>query len=115
MRYIVGGAVTIWLVWQLPSLLGIVLSEAIPTAWGLGFAGTLAMLGLTYGLMKDRSTWTAALDCRVKNRLGIRAGVGQHRIRSGSRHIGATSRTERSVCLHHVAKHAQRLWRVSSR
>ena len=60
-RYIVGGAVTIWLVWQLPSLLGIVLSEAIPTAWGLGFAGTLAMLGLTYGLLKDRSTWPAAL------------------------------------------------------
>lgn len=60
-RYIVGGVVTIWLVWQLPSMLGILLSEVIPTAWGLGFAGTLAMLGLTYGLMQDRSTWTAAL------------------------------------------------------
>lgn len=60
-RYIVGGVVTIWLVWQVPSLTGILLSEAIPTAWGLGFAGTLAMLGLTYGLLKDRSTWTAAL------------------------------------------------------
>lgn len=59
-RYIVGGIATIWLTWQLPSLLGIFLSEAIPTQWGLGFAGTLAMLGLTYGLMKDRSTWTAA-------------------------------------------------------
>ncbi|MFT3666839.1 AzlC family ABC transporter permease [Piscinibacter sp.] len=59
-RYIVGGAATIWLCWQLPSLLGIFLSEAIPTEWGLGFAGTLAMLGLTFGLMHDRSTWTAA-------------------------------------------------------
>ena len=59
-RYIVGGIVTIWLTWQIPSLLGIFLSEAIPTQWGLGFAGTLAMLGLTYGLMNDRSTWTAA-------------------------------------------------------
>lgn len=58
--YIVGGIATIWVTWQLPSLLGIFLSEAIPTQWGLGFAGTLAMLGLTYGLLSDRSTWTAA-------------------------------------------------------
>ena len=59
-RYIVGGIATIWFTWQIPSLFGIVLSEAIPTQWGLGFAGTLAMLGLTYGLLHDRSTWTAA-------------------------------------------------------
>jgi hypothetical protein len=60
-RYIVGGIATIWVTWQLPSLLGIFLSEAIPTQWGLGFAGTLAMLGLTYGLLSERSTWTAAV------------------------------------------------------
>ena len=59
--YILGGIATIWLTWQIPALLGIFLSAAIPTEWGLGFAGTLAMLGLTYGLMHDRSTWTAAL------------------------------------------------------
>jgi len=59
-RYIAGGIATLWLVWQLPSLLGIALAESIPDRWGLGFAGTLAMLGLTYGLLKDRSTWTAA-------------------------------------------------------
>ncbi len=59
--YILGGIATIWAVWQIPSMLGIFLSAAIPTEWGLGFAGTLAMLGLTYGLMHDRSTWTAAL------------------------------------------------------
>ena len=60
-RYILGGAATCWLAWQGTSLAGILLSEAIPTAWGLGFAGTLAMLGLTYGLLSDRSTWTAAV------------------------------------------------------
>jgi predicted branched-subunit amino acid permease len=59
-RYILGGIATIWVTWQLPSLLGIFLSGAIPSEWGLGFAGTLAMLGLTYGLLSDRSTWTAA-------------------------------------------------------
>jgi predicted branched-subunit amino acid permease len=59
--YFVGGMLTIWLTWQIPSLLGIFLADVIPTQWGLGFAGTLAMLGLTYGLLSDRSTWTAAI------------------------------------------------------
>ena len=58
--FFVGGAVTIWLTWQLATVAGIVLSDGIPARWGLGFAGTLAMLGLTYGLLSDRSTWVAA-------------------------------------------------------
>jgi predicted branched-subunit amino acid permease len=61
MPYFIGGTVAVWLTWQLPSVLGIVLADVIPTHWGLGFAGTLAMLGLTYGLLSDRSTWVAAL------------------------------------------------------
>ena len=59
--YYIGGALTLWVAWQVPSLLGIFLADTIPTQWGLGFAGTLAMLGLTYGLLSGRSTWTAAI------------------------------------------------------
>ena len=59
--YFIGGALTLWVGWQVPSLLGIALADSIPHDWGLGFAGTLAMLGLTYGLLSDRSTWTAAV------------------------------------------------------
>ena len=59
--YYIGGAVTIWLIWQVPSLLGIFFADVIPTHWGLGFAGTLAVLGLTYGLLTDRTTWVAAV------------------------------------------------------
>ena len=59
--YFLGGVLPIWLSWQIPSLLGIVLADVIPTQWGLGFAGTLAMLGLTYGLLSDRGTWAAAI------------------------------------------------------
>lgn len=58
--YIWGGVVVNWGSWQLASLLGIVLSERIPTEWGLGFAGTLALLGLTCSLLTDRATWVAA-------------------------------------------------------
>lgn len=59
--YFVGNAATGWVVWQTTSLTGIVLGDAVPTEWGLGFAGTLAMLGLTYGLLRDRVTWIAAI------------------------------------------------------
>ena len=59
--YFIGGALTLWCVWQVPSVVGIMLADGIPTQWGLGFAGTLAMLGLTYGLLSDRSTWVAAV------------------------------------------------------
>ena len=59
--YFLGGVVAVWLTWQIPSMLGIFLADTIPVHWGLGFAGTLAMLGLTYGLLSDRSTWVAAV------------------------------------------------------
>jgi predicted branched-subunit amino acid permease len=59
--YFLGGAVSTWLVWQAASMLGIGFAQVIPVTWGLGFAGTLAVLGLTYGLIKERRTQLAAL------------------------------------------------------
>lgn len=58
--YFWGGVATNWLTWQFMSLAGIALADRIPTEWGLGFAGTLALLGLTGSLLSDRSTWIAA-------------------------------------------------------
>jgi predicted branched-subunit amino acid permease len=58
--YFWGGAALNWPAWQLPSLIGLFVGDRIPTEWGLGFAGTLALLGLTYSLLHDRSTWIAA-------------------------------------------------------
>ena len=60
-RYIAGGAITGWLLWQATSLAGIVLSAFVPLAWGLGFAGTLSMLGIAYSLLKGPSAWGAAV------------------------------------------------------
>ena len=60
-RYFVGGAALVWGAWQIASIGGCLLAGAIPTAWGLGFAGTLAMLGVTWGLIRDRVTVLAAL------------------------------------------------------
>lgn len=59
-EYFVSGAVVVWVGWQIPSIVGIVLADVIPPAWGLGFAGTLALIGLTCSLLVDRATWICA-------------------------------------------------------
>ncbi len=60
-RYAAGGAMAIWVLWQSTSIAGILLSSLVPLAWGLGFAGTLSMLGIAYSLLVDRGTWVAAV------------------------------------------------------
>ena len=59
-EYLAGTIVSNWLWWQVPAVVGIVLADAIPAHWGLGFAGVLALLGLTYSLISDRVTALAA-------------------------------------------------------
>jgi predicted branched-subunit amino acid permease len=59
--YFLGGVASNWTAWQVPSIAGIVLADVVPTHWGLGFAGTLALLGLTYSLLSDRMKWLAAV------------------------------------------------------
>jgi len=58
--YFWGGVAVNWVAWQGLSLLGILLADRIPPEWGLGFAGTLALIGLTGSLLTDRATWVAA-------------------------------------------------------
>ena len=58
--YFWGGAITNWFSWQSSSLLGIFLADTVPASWGIGFAGTLALLGLTCSLLTDRATWITA-------------------------------------------------------
>ena len=58
--YFWGGVATNWPAWQLPTLAGLLLADVIPTQWGFGFAGILALLGLLYSLLGDRASWVAA-------------------------------------------------------
>ena len=58
--YFWGGVATNWPSWQLPTLAGLLLGDAIPTEWGFGFAGILALLGLLYSMLTDRAGWVAA-------------------------------------------------------
>jgi predicted branched-subunit amino acid permease len=60
MAYFAGATAINWLSWQVPSIVGILLVDSIPTHWGLGFAGVLALFGLALSLLNDRATTLAA-------------------------------------------------------
>jgi predicted branched-subunit amino acid permease len=60
-EYFLGGSVVNWTAWQVPSIAGILLADVIPTTWGLGFAGVLALMGLAYSMLSDRATTLAAV------------------------------------------------------
>ena len=58
--YFWGSVLWGWASWQTASLLGIVVADRVPTEWGLGFAGVLALLGITYSQLSDRKIRSAA-------------------------------------------------------
>jgi predicted branched-subunit amino acid permease len=60
LAYLLGGCATNWGSWQAASLLGIFLAHSVPSHWGLGFAGILALLGVTCSLASSRLRIVAA-------------------------------------------------------
>ena len=54
MSYLAGNATINWLSWTGCSVLGIVLANYIPAAWGLAFAGVLALTGILCSLATSR-------------------------------------------------------------
>src|SRR3954468_5954777 len=59
--YFWGASVVNYGCWQLAVITGIVAGNGIPPEWGIGFAGTMALLALTCSQLRSRSTWVAAL------------------------------------------------------
>ena len=51
LAYLAGGCAANWSSWQIASLLGIALAQAIPTSWGLSFAGILALVGVACSII----------------------------------------------------------------
>ncbi len=85
--YFWGGVLWNWGSWQAASLLGVLVADRVPTEWGLGFAGVLALLGVTYSLLSDKKSWVAAgvaacaavaafgLPLKLNIIVGIAAGI----------------------------------------
>lgn len=59
--YFWGGVLVNAGAWHVMSLVGIALGNRVPEAWGLGFAGTVSLLALSYSLLSNRSTWLPAV------------------------------------------------------
>ncbi|HUR90626.1 MAG TPA: AzlC family ABC transporter permease [Ramlibacter sp.] len=58
--YFLGSALLTCGVWQVSIITGIVAGHGIPASWGLGFAGTMALLALTCTQLRSPSNWVAA-------------------------------------------------------
>ena len=58
--YLLGNGGVNWIAWTSFSLLGVVLANFVPTEWGLGFAGILALVGMACSLASTRLRWVSA-------------------------------------------------------
>ncbi|MBU3724380.1 MAG: branched-chain amino acid ABC transporter permease [Burkholderiaceae bacterium] len=63
--YFEGAALTIWCVWNISSIAGILLAHWIPASWGLEYVGTLALIALLLPLMGDRAGLVCVLVAGV--------------------------------------------------
>ncbi len=52
--YLAGHCAINYASWMTASLVGVALAHAVPTQWGVGFAGTLALLGVVCSLVTSR-------------------------------------------------------------
>ena len=58
--YLAGNCGINWVSWVGCSVVGVLLAGLIPTAWGLGFAGILALLGILFSLASSSLRWVSA-------------------------------------------------------
>jgi predicted branched-subunit amino acid permease len=58
--YLAGNYFVTWSSWMLPGVAGIGLANFIPSAWGLGFAGVLCLVGILCSLANTRLRLLAA-------------------------------------------------------
>ena len=60
LAYLSGNGCINWSTWTSFSVLGVVLAHGIPTSWGLGFAGILALVGMMCSLATSHLRWVSA-------------------------------------------------------
>ena len=64
-RFFLGMSITNWILWQSGSLSGIFLASFIPHHWGLGFAGTLALIAIVMPMVDRKATALAAFTAAI--------------------------------------------------
>ena len=68
--YLLGNGSINWFSWTSSCLTGVVLANFIPAAWGLGFAGILALIGMVCSLASTPMRW---ITCGVAAAAGVAA------------------------------------------
>jgi 4-azaleucine resistance transporter AzlC len=63
--FLLGAGVSLWLVWQVSTALGIFLGAAIPESWSLDFALPLTFIAMVVPVLKNRAAIAAALSAGV--------------------------------------------------
>ena len=58
-KYYLGAAGSLWIIWQVATIVGVVLGAGVPEEWGLTFAVPLVFLALLVPAMKDRPSTVA--------------------------------------------------------
>lgn len=58
--YLLGACSTVWVVWHIGTLAGIVAGARVPAGWHLEFVVTLTFLALAIAVIRDRATAAAA-------------------------------------------------------
>jgi len=58
--YLAGNCGVNWVSWVGFGVLGILLAGLVPSRWGLGFAGILALLGVLFSLASSPLRWVSA-------------------------------------------------------
>ncbi len=76
--YFLGAGVTLWITWQISTLIGILLGASIPAGWSLDFALALTFITLLIPTLEDRPTVLAALLAGITAVLahGLRYNLG---------------------------------------
>jgi predicted branched-subunit amino acid permease len=59
--YYFGAALTIWVTWQVSTMIGALLGALVPASWGFDFAFPLSFMALMFAALRDRPMVIAAL------------------------------------------------------
>ncbi|HEY54216.1 MAG TPA: AzlC family ABC transporter permease [Caldilineae bacterium] len=63
--FFLGSGLTLWIVWQLTTIVGVALGAQIPPTWALDFTLALTFIGLVIPALQDRPNIAAALTAGV--------------------------------------------------
>ena len=63
--FFLGSGLTLWVFWQVSTVIGIYLGAVIPESWSLDFTLALVFIAIVVPVLKGRSAWGAAVTAGV--------------------------------------------------